>query len=336
MNPNQRLYEQEVRHQIGLRRFSESTIRRSVALIDRTIEDLTARLRQLELDGVTEGQALRNINSLLRSFREQQAEFRQSLETLIAEDLEGLALSEARFNTRNISAAVGVGFNVPTEAASVAAANSRPFQGRFLREWISGLETATAARIRDQVRIGFLEGEGIDAIVRRIRGTRSRQFKDGIAEITRRDAQRIVRTAVSHTANSSSQIIYEAASDVISGVRYTAILDSRTSLICSGLDGNVYPIDSGPRPPQHPNCRSTTAAVVKGAPPFSRETYSDWLNRQPRSVQDEVLGPTRARLFREGLNIERFTDRRGQAWNLDELERRESGLWMQAGLDDEE
>ena len=335
MTPNQRLYEQEIRHQIGLRRLSESTIRRSVRLINRTIADLEERLFKLKLEGKTQSQGLREIDKMLVEFRKKQKEYTAQLEVLIEEQLEGLSLYEARFNARNLRAVAGVGFNIPTDAAIVAAATSRPFQGRYLREWMKGLETATGARIRDQVRIGYLEGQGVEAIVRRIRGTRARQFKDGIVEISRRDAQRIVRTAMTHTANSSSQIVYEAASDVMSGVRYVAILDNRTSLVCAGLDGKVFAIDKGPRPPQHHNCRSTTAAVIKGAPPFSRESYADWLERQPANVQDEVLGPTRAKLFREGLKIDRFTDRNGRSWDLDELERRESGLWMKAGIDDE-
>lgn len=335
MTPNQRLYEQEIRHQIGLRRLSETTIRRAIGIINKTIADLEERLTKIRLEEKTQSQALREIDKMLVELRRKQKEFIGQLEIVIENDLEKLALYEARFNTRNLRAVAGVGFNIPTEAAIVAAASSRPFQGRYLREWMKGLDTSTASRIRDQVRIGYLEGQSVEAIVRRIRGTKSRRFEDGIIEISRRDAGRIVRTAMTHTANSSSQIIYEAASDVMSGVRYVAILDNRTSLVCAGLDGKVFPVDKGPRPPQHHNCRSTTAAVIKGAPPFSRESYAEWLKRQPTSVQDEVLGPTRGKLFRNGLKIDRFTDRKGQAWDLDELERRENGIWMKAGLNDE-
>ena len=149
-----------------------------------------------------------------------------------------------------------------------------------------------------------------------------------------------------------------------------ATLDSRTSLRCASLDGQVFPIGTGPRPPQHPNCRSTITPVTKSwrelAKPgalkrgrgadnldalFERRlkgkgftpdqiagikratrasmtgqvpgklTYARWLRRQPAAFQDDVLGPTRAALFRDGtLTLDRFVDdRTGRAFTLADL-----------------
>lgn len=336
MQPNQRLYEREVRHQVGLRRLSSATLRKINSLLIRLDDDLEERIRRLSLDPNRKAASEAQIQRLLASWAAKRQEVVDALEAVVGSDMEVLGLYERDFNTAGLrSAAAGVGFNVATDASVIAAVNSQPFQGRFLREWIEGLDATIAALVRDQLRIGYLEGEGIPALVKRIRGTRSRGYQDGILEVSRRSATRIVRTAMTHTANAASQITYEAASESVQGVRYTAILDGRTSLVCAGLDGKVFPIDSGPRPPQHPNCRSTTAAVIKGAPSFSRETYQAWLKRQPRDVQDEVLGPSRAKLFREGVAVERFTDRKGEAWDLDELKTRENGAWMHAGLEDD-
>lgn len=54
-------------------------------------------------------------------------------------------------------------------------------------------------------------------------------------------------------------------------------------------------------------------------------TYGEWLRRQSASAQDEVLGPTRGRIFREspGMDIGRFSDRRGRRLTLKELADRE-------------
>jgi hypothetical protein len=51
------------------------------------------------------------------------------------------------------------------------------------------------------------------------------------------------------------------------------------------------------------------------------QTYGPWLKKQPRGVQDEVLGPGRAKLFREGLPIEKFTDSKYRPISLQRLER---------------
>ena len=42
-----------------------------------------------------------------------------------------------------------------------------------------------------------------------------------------------------------------------------ATLDSRTSSVCRSLDGRVFPVDSGPRPPFHINCRTSFVLVLK-------------------------------------------------------------------------
>jgi hypothetical protein len=48
-------------------------------------------------------------------------------------------------------------------------------------------------------------------------------------------------------------------------------------------------------------------------------TYDSWLRRQSSSFQDEVLGRGKAKLFREGLKMDEFIDRRGNELTIDEL-----------------
>lgn len=64
-------------------------------------------------------------------------------------------------------------------------------------------------------------------------------------------------------------------------------------------------------------------------------TYQDWLERQSEEFQNEVLGETRAELFRDGgLTLERFVNRAsGRQWTLAELARRETSAFRSAGLD---
>ena len=92
------------------------------------------------------------------------------------------------------------------------------------------------------------------------------------------------------------------------------------------------------------NCRSTDAPVTKswrelGIPvdemtPTQRAsmdgqvpaetTYADWLKRQSAGRQDQILGPERGRLMREGgLQLPDFYDSHGNWLNLDELKQRE-------------
>lgn len=48
-------------------------------------------------------------------------------------------------------------------------------------------------------------------------------------------------------------------------------------------------------------------------------TYDQWLRRQSTTFQNEVLGPSRGKAFRKGLNVDKFVDRQGNELTLDEL-----------------
>lgn len=63
-------------------------------------------------------------------------------------------------------------------------------------------------------------------------------------------------------------------------------------------------------------------------------TYQVWLERQPSSFVVDVLGPTRAKLFRDGnLKLDRFVNRRGDELTLSQLARRDKAAFVAAGLD---
>ncbi len=66
----------------------------------------------------------------------------------------------------------------------------------------------------------------------------------------------------------------------------------------------------------------------------AKVTYRQWLSRQPTAFQDDVLGPTRARLFRKGgLELDRFVNRNGDELTLTQLASREAAAFRSAGLD---
>lgn len=92
-------------------------------------------------------------------------------------------------------------------------------------------------------------------------------------------------------------------------LRWISVLDSRTTIQCINLDGEEWDArEPHPLPPIHPNCRSSVV-VVTGAAPKRNKNYSEWLQDQPKSVQDAVLGVARARAWREGsLSIRQMVD----------------------------
>ena len=101
------------------------------------------------------------------------------------------------------------------------------------------------------------------------------------------------------------------------------------------------------------NCRSTQAPVTKSwrelgvdmdeVPAGTRAsmdgqvpaetTYLEWLGKQPAGVQDEVLGPTRAKLYRDGkLPMDRMYGDKGQWLSIDQLRARDAAAFKRAGM----
>jgi SPP1 gp7 family putative phage head morphogenesis protein len=354
MTANEELLDASVRHAVYLQRYSSATVRKIITLLNRVDDRLVAELvkRQVGDGSFTR----RRLELLLEAVREISANAYRQVTGELSDELKGFAAYEAEYQQRMILKALPVRLDIvqPTAQQLYAAVNARPFQGRLLKEWYTDLESAAFRRLRNTIRMGFVENRTTDQIVRDIRGTRAQQFRDGILEQSRRATEATVRTAVNHTATVARNETYKENAGVIKGVRWVSTLDSRTSLICASRDGNVYPIDKGPRPPAHINCRSSTAPVLKSwkemginlqeAPEGTRAsldgqvpastTYNEWLRKQPEDVQDEVLGKAKGKLYREGgLSVDKFVARNGDELTLDQLRRRESDAFERAGID---
>lgn len=354
MSANANLRSDAVRHQVGLLRFSGAVRNKVIAHLNRVEDDLLTQIRmRAEAGSFTEWR----LNKILQDVRDILDEARPETLGILRDELTELARYETDFGERGLLSAIGVEFDItkPTAEQLRSAVLSRPFQGRLLREWVADLDAAQRRGIRDAIRIGFTEGETIDQMVRRIRGTRALQYRDGVTEMTRRQASALVRTAVNHTSSRARDMLYRENGDIIKGVQWVSTLDARTTEICQARDGQVYPLDSGPRPPAHVNCRSTVTPVLRDASEiFGRDvgdlpegtrasldgqvaastTYGEWLRGQPAAVQDEVLGQTKGRLFRDGgLDVRNFVDERtGHVYTLDQLRARDEDAFRRAGI----
>lgn len=342
MTVNEQIHDASVRHSVYLNRYSVATVRKLVQLLNRTDADLIRQI--LDADTIT---SKKRLNELLASVRAINLKAYTALSEELTSELHNFVVYEASFHANMITSAVPVALvtTTPPEKSLIAAVNSRPFQGRLLKEWLDGASEANAARVRDAIRLGFVEGQTTTDIARRIRGTKALNYTDGLLDISRRGVAAMVRTAINHTATTARQAYADENADILNGVQWVAALDSRTSAVCRARDGEVYPVNKGPRPPAHIGCRSTMAPVVKSwrelgidideAPAGTRasmngqipdkETYQTWLKKQPAGFQDEVLGKTKGQLFRNGgLTLDKFVDKSGHEYNLDELKKREA------------
>jgi len=350
---NQTVLDLNVRHQVYLTRYSTSLVRKISDVLTDVEQDVIAQLIKRGNDGTF---TQKRLQALLDSIRDINADAHRQIQTDLGGELYGLGKYEADFQSAILKQALPVAFDVVTPSAQIlkAVVSAKPFQGRLLKDWVADMNYNSRRRLQAAIRIGVVEGETIDQMVRRIRGTAALKFKDGIISTNKRGAEAMVRTAVNHTATYAREALYEENPDLVKAVRWVSVLDHRTTAICRARDGKIYKAGQGPRPPAHIGCRSTTAPVVASwrelgidideAPVGTRssmngqvpasQTYPEWLKTQPREFVEDVLGKSKAKLFLEGnLKIERFVDMgTGREYTLEELKRREAAAWKRAGL----
>jgi SPP1 gp7 family putative phage head morphogenesis protein len=233
--------------------------------------------------------------------------------------------------------ALQVSYAAPSDATLLAIAQGTTFHGDLLGGWVEGVSDRVVREYTRELNFGMAAGETGDQIIRRIRGTVASDFEDGVLGGSRREIEALVRSSVRHVGEQARRIVYAANADLVTEYQWVATLDTRTCPTCGPLDGQTFAVDRGPLPPAHFNCRCTTTPVLAsgkalGLPPATRASmdgqvpeslrYQDWLEGQPASVQDEILGPARARLLRSGeAELGDFTDDRGRLLNLDELKK---------------
>ena len=175
--------------------------------------------------------------------------------------------------------------------------------------------------IRRILQDGILAGESIPDMTSRIKRLGTTRSANQIEALT--------RTLVNFASSQAQDAFMTANSSVFDGEEWTAVLDTRTTDLCAGRDGNIYPIGQGPKPPAHWNCRSRRLPVIKSdfqksSQQSDRENFDHWLRGQDKSFQEEYFSQfpnadERLRLFREGLEMQDFRDETGRTYSLEQL-----------------
>lgn len=334
---NELLRDAGLSQQIDLSQYSNGVAVRMVAILNRTDSALAALLSNA-LDRLPAGSVtVERLEVMLTAVRALNLQAYEQVERALTVELEQFAAVEADFHHALFSGAIPGQIQAVFRVAAIAphqvysAAMARPFQGRLLREWSKKLADDRLTRVREATRVGFLEGRTVADIVRDLRGSRELQQQDGKLQLSRGELQTVVRTAVQHHAAVARDLFIDANSDLIAAIVWSSTLDSKTSQICRIRDGLKYtatehkpighrvPYGAGPGR-IHFNCRSSAQPVTKSwqalgfdFPELTADTrasmdgqvpadltYRQWLKKQPPDRQDEVLGPTRAKLMRAG------------------------------------
>lgn len=328
---NERLLDATIRRQLITRRAAEKIVR-----------DILAELKVLDIRTIN---LLRNalgeelVDSVLKKILEERKQFiertvREQVTVMVTE-MNAIEIEhEDSLWEEILGAAILALFLLRPK---IRTTGTTDVLGTDLKDWFRRLADDDSSRIVAAIRNGLRQELSTDQIVRSI--------SSSVLINTQRNVRTIIETAIS----TERERVREAAwSPLIEGgyiraLRWTAVLDSRTSDICRSRDGALTPVGNWPlppgsrrleppgaRPPAHPKCRSTMTPVlgdnIRGLSPeligsaAPRMSYDEWLRQQPPDIQDKVLGPTRGNLYRlGGLKVHEFSDASGELLSLEQL-----------------
>jgi Phage Mu protein F like protein. len=355
---NAALQSWSIDHEHDVLRFSVGVVQRMIAVLNRTDASLSAQLAEALMQMDRASFTVERMESLLISVRQLNTQAYAAVMSALEPELRGFARVEVAAQLSGYMAAVPAEVQIHFPVAGVsfdqvyAAALSRPFQGRLLRDWGKNLEESRMSLIRSTVRAGFVEGRTTPEIIKQLRGTREARYADGLLARPRRELATVVQTALSHTAQTARQSMMDANADLVKATSWLSTLDNHTTPECRIRDGKRYTADThkpighsipwlqGPGR-LHFRCRSISVAVMKswrelgidldGLTPATRAsmdgqvpaetTYPEWFAKTSPERQEEILGPARYQLLKAGkVTFEKFYDDRGRFLTLAQLE----------------
>jgi len=368
---NEQLQDEIIQRQTDLMRLASAKGAELIAILDETDAAIKALLLDIDSAGGVTADQFAAIRAVQQRIAEIRAEAWGQIELQLQRDAEEIAIVAADGSRAAVIAATS-GEIVPAVVsgqALLSIAATRPFEGRLLSEWAAKMRDDDISRLSKAIQLGMVRGQNPVQIAKDI------YEAGGVADISRNGLAALVRTATNHIGNEAAAL-FAAQNPYIKRERYAATLDARTTLVCAGLDGQVFDVGEGPRPPLHYQCRSTRVPFIDAAylgqrpavdatqagarrayieagepadgfdkfrkkyfrertgPIPAETTYQQWLSRRSAQMQDDILGPTRGKLFRAGgLRIDQFTAANGRTLTLDELRKRHADAFRRANID---
>lgn len=335
----------ETRHTIFMQRFAGGQVKALTKYLEQVRREIKKQLKGKDISALSRVR----LNKLLAEVdKATRAPFTALSKEFVSEMTE-FAIYEADFGTRMLEKGSTAEFKTPSQKA-IEAALAKEFikpspSTKFTLESLVGAYIGSKRKeIKKLLRDGYNQGKTVN------------QITDDLENVIRGKQRRELRTlAITATNKISDQmrlLTYRENRDIVTEEKWVSVLDNRTSSGCQALDGEIFPLGRGIRPGYHWNCRSNRIPVVAeeyqlpikskrtargpdGKSKLTRDKkYGTWLAQQPKSFQEEALGKTKAKLFREGgLSLDKFVDHNYQELTLAQLRRREPMAFEKADLD---
>ena len=149
-----------------------------------------------------------------------------------------------------------LGINAIVSRDKIKAVLDRPWSGANFSQRLWSNTDKLAQTVKQEIVNGMIQGINLKTMTKRV----SERFETA----KKNDVERLLRTEVNYVLNQATLDGYKEAG--IEKYEFSATLDSRTSQICSELNGEIFEIKKIAvglnYPPMHPRCRSTTIPII--------------------------------------------------------------------------
>jgi len=257
-----------IRHQVRIENLKEGEARTIAAFLKTVHQDLIEKLKSQD-DPWTRARVV-----------EATAAYQSAVEQVYKDSIipstrkDGLQFTQKNigFHTKALtelspSAATGVvSVAAPTATSVFVAANAEPFKGKLFSQWTAELARSDVARVSQQLRVSWIEGESVSAAAERV---------SPILRKSENNLKTVARSYFGHLNYESRNEVFKANDDIVEGQVWTSILDGRTTQnICAPRDQKLYTMRGEPighelpwgeGPGQiHWNCRSLAIPKIAG------------------------------------------------------------------------
>jgi len=333
MSINNDIFDRAINHATNVRQYEESVQLQNTRILQRHRENLTKLLRE-------------NIRA---DVKKEVNRFAKELESHQLASMKEFSTSQIDFHTNNLFKSANKFFKIekPTVKEFVPEVTNANIKGnRTIVGNVSNISAGEITRIQNRIKLGISRNQSPNDIIKDVINT---------TKITEVQTKTLTRTTITSTQNEALLAVGNKNNSVLKGYLFSAILDSRTSPICSYHNGRIYPPDDLRfKPPLHWNCRSTLIPVLKskeelldttsvqlkkrnlkGEDPRNIDgvapkikSFGEWLQRQSMEIQSDILGSEeKANLFREGkLKYDQFITKAGEALSIAALRRKAAGI----------
>lgn len=359
-NISDKLADQYTARAVNLQRFTEHVRLRTLGYLEQLERELVALLRETDptAPALTKFRRMR-LEQMLTDARVMIAGGYRDMRAASASETRPIVRSEGEFVERSINTAVTADITsvrfTPETVNSIM--RDTLIEGAPSREWWARQSADLTRSFTDQMRQGVLQGEPLQTLVRRVRGTATGkrnvywigdtrrvfvEFSGGIMDTGTRQAEALVRTSVQAISNEARLQSLQQNADVVRGVQALVTLDNRTSTICIARSSAAWDLESGrpisgtsesfPGPPSwHWQCRSTLIPLLYSWSQLSRRD----LPKRKKKRLDAVSESTQASMDGQvaaDLSYEQWLRRKPKKTQIEVLGPTKYELWREDQL----